>query len=97
MEVAGDALSISLSGGATIKAIGTVTQLSLTAASGGQAQLEELAVTNATVTMSGGSQATLNVTGALGGTAADGATIHLKVKPGTQNVKTTGGAVVVGG
>lgn len=97
MEVAGDALSISLSGGATVKAIGTVTQLSLAAASGGQAQLEELSVTNATVTMSGGSQATLNVTGALGGTAADGSTIHLKVKPGTQNVKTTGGAVVTGG
>lgn len=97
LEVAGDALGISLSGGATVRAIGTVTQLSLTAASGGQAQLEELAATNVTVTMSGGSQATLNVTGALGGTAADGSTIHLTAKPGTQNVKTSGGAIVTGG
>lgn len=97
MEIAGDALAIGLSGGATVKAIGTVTQLSLTSASSGQAQLEELVATNATVTMSGGSQATLNVTGALGGTATDGATIHLTVKPGTLNVKTTGGAIVTGG
>ena len=97
MEVQSEVMEINLSGGADLKAIGSVGQLALTAGGGAKAELGDLAVVSCTVTMSGGSQATLRVSTTLTGTADSGATINLAVKPATQTVRTSGGAIVVGG
>jgi hypothetical protein len=97
MEARSDVMAINLSGGADLKAIGSVGQLALTATGGARAELGDLAVERCTVAMSGGAAATLRVSATLSGTADSGATIHLVVTPATQTVTTSGGATVVGG
>ena len=88
---------VSLSGGATLKAIGSVGQLSLSADSGAQAQLGDLKADGIALTMGGGSQATLTAATMVSGSADGGASITLTSRPATVNVKTSGGAVVTGG
>jgi Putative auto-transporter adhesin, head GIN domain len=97
MELRTDLLVISLSGGATLQAIGSVTQLALTADGGAQAKLGDMAADTATVLLSGGSQATLNVKSAVTGSADSGAALTLSTKPASMTVKTSNGATVAGG
>lgn len=97
MEARSEAMAINLSGGADLKAIGSVGQLALTATGGAKAELGDLAVERCTVAMGGGAQATLRVSTTLTGTADGGATISLVTTPATQAVTTSGGATVVGG
>ena len=97
MELQAQVLQVSLSGGATLKAIGSVGQLSLSADSGAQAQLGDLKADGIALTMGGGSQATLTAATMVSGSADGGASITLTSRPATVNVKTSGGAVVTGG
>lgn len=98
LEVAGGSLSVDVSAGATIKAIGELDSLKLTASSGASAALGEIRVAGAAaVTLTGGSSAELHVTGAVTGTADGGSTLKLTEKPASVDVKTSGGASVQGG
>ena len=97
IEIESGSLAVDVSAGATIKAIGTLDTLKLTASSGATARLGELQVGSAAVTLSGGSSAELHVTGAVTGTADAGSTLVLTVKPASVDVKTSGGATVQGG
>ena len=97
IEIESGSLAVDVSAGATIKAIGTLDTLKLTASSGATAKLGELQVGSAAVTLSGGSSAELHVTGAVTGSADAGSTLVLTVKPASVDVKTSGGATVQGG
>ena len=97
LEVAGGSLAVDVSADATIKAIGELDSLRLTASSGATAQLGEIRAGSATVTLTGGSSAELHVTGAVTGTADGGSTLRLTETPASVNVKTSGGASVQGG
>ncbi len=97
LEVAGGSLAVDVSADATIKAIGELDSLRLTASSGATAQLGEIRAGSATVTLTGGSSAELHVTGAVTGTADGGSTLRLTETPASVDVKTSGGASVQGG
>jgi hypothetical protein len=97
VQLEADLLAITLNGGATLQGIGTVSHLALTAQGGATAKLGDLATDSVTVTMGGGSQATLKVTSSITGSADGGATITLTGRPGSMTVKTSGGATVTGG
>ncbi len=97
LEVAGGSLAVDVSADATIKAIGELDSLKLTASSGATAQLGEIRAGSATVTLTGGSSAELHVTGAVTGTADGGSTLRLTETPASVDVKTSGGASVQGG
>lgn len=97
LEVAGGSLAVDVSAGATIKGIGEVDSLKLTASSGATAQLGEIRAASATVMLTGGSSAELHVTGAVTGTADGGSTLRLTEPPASVDVTTSGGASVLGG
>ncbi len=97
LEHTGGPLNLDVSGGAVITAIGTTPVLTLSAAAGGRAMLQELTATNAKITMNDGSTAELTVTGTLTGTADGGASVVLTTKPASVSVVTTSGATVQGG
>lgn len=97
VEVVGRALTVDVSAGAVIKAIGEVDALKLTASSGATAALGEVAAGSAIVNLTGGSTAELHVTGAVTGTADGGSTLVLTEKPASVDVTTSGGASVQGG
>lgn len=97
LEVAGGSLAVDVSAGATIKGIGEVDSLKLTASSGASAALGEIRAGSASVTLTGGSSAELHVIGAVTGVADAGSTLKLTEKPASVDVSTTGGASVQGG
>ena len=97
VEDMGGPLAVDVSAGATIIAIGGVESLALRASAGAVAKLGDLPAGSAAVALTGGSSAELHVTGAVTGTADAGSTLVLTQKPGSVDVKTTGGATVQGG
>jgi hypothetical protein len=97
MQLETDLLTISLSGGATLQAIGTVSHLALSVDGDAQAQLGDLAADSVTVTLAGGAQATVRATTLVTGTADGGATLTLAAAPASMTVKATNGATIAGG
>jgi len=97
VEDMGGPLAVDVSAGATIIAIGGVETLAVTASGGAVAKLGDLPAGSAVVTLTGGSSVELHVTGAVAGTADAGSTLVLTQKPGSVDVKTTGGARIQGG
>jgi hypothetical protein len=96
VEAMGQALTVSVSGGATIKGIGTVAQLTVTALGNSTAELGDLAADAAAISIAGGAKATLRVAKQLTGTADGGSVVTLVVEPQAKSVTVTGGAKVVG-
>ena len=96
MEVTATAMTVSVSGGAVVRGIGTVQLLTVTTLGGSDAQLGELAAETGLLSAAGGAKATLNVRKQLTGTADGGSVITLAVAPVAQAVKVTGGARIVG-
>jgi hypothetical protein len=92
-DLAADALTLSLSGGARATISGTVTELTLGAKGGSSASLGELEIETATVDLDGGAGVEMTATGLVTGSASGGAT--LRVTGGASvNVDTSGGAEV---
>jgi hypothetical protein len=89
-------LAVELSGGARADLTGTVADLDLNASGGAIAELGALRTTNATIELSGGVVATLDVTGSLTGNASGGVVLTLRSAPTNSDVETSGGAVVRG-
>ncbi|MHB8958423.1 MAG: GIN domain-containing protein [Candidatus Limnocylindrales bacterium] len=96
MEVMASSMTVSVSGGAVLRGIGTVQQLTVTTLGGSDAQLGELTADTGLIRAAGGAKATLKVVEQLTGTADSGSVITLVVAPVAQSVTTTGGAKVVG-
>lgn len=96
MEVMAKAMAVSVSGGAVVRGIGTVQQLTVTTLGNSDAQLGELTADAATISAAGGAKATLKVTRQLTGTADGGSVITLAAAPVAQSVTLTGGAKLVG-
>jgi hypothetical protein len=97
LEHTGGDLSLDVSGGARITAIGSTPDLTLTASSGSHAMLGELEAQEAQVNINDGSAAELTVADSLTGVADGGSTIQLTTKPATISVETKSGATVQGG
>lgn len=96
MEVMAKSMTVSVSGGAVLRGIGTVQQLTVTTLGGSDAQLGDLTADTGLINAAGGAKATLKVVKQLTGTADGGSVITLAVAPVAQSVTTTGGAKVVG-
>ncbi len=96
MEVMASSMTVSVSGGAVLRGIGSVQQLTVTTLGGSDAQLGELTADTGLIRAAGGARATLKVVEQLTGTADSGSVITLAVAPVAQSVTTTGGAKVVG-
>jgi len=97
VEVVGDRLNLDASGGATLTAIGDIGDARLTTSASSHAEMAELKVARATVALSDGSSATMNVVSSVTGTASGGSTLTLVQKPASVAVETSGGATVQGG
>jgi hypothetical protein len=95
VEAMGQAMSISVSGGATVKGIGTIQQLTLAALGNSTAELGDLQTDTAAISIAGGAKATLRVAKQLTGTADGGSVVTLMVKPEAKSVTVTGGAKLV--
>lgn len=87
-------LTIRMSGGARATVSGSATDLDLQASGGAIPALGDLRAADATVDLSGGVVATLDVSGALKGSASGGVVLNLVRKPASTSVETSGGAVV---
>lgn len=97
LDATADQLSIDLSGGATLDATGRARTLAVTVSSGAQGRFAGLLADTATVAASGGAQAEVNAVSSLTGSASEGAVVRLTQKPKSLDVKTSGGALVLGG
>jgi hypothetical protein len=89
------AISVSVSGGATLRAIGSVAQLTVTALGSSTAELGDLTADTATISAAGGAKATLRAVRQLTGTIDSGSIVTLAVAPAAKSVAVTGGAQLV--
>lgn len=96
LEHADSPLTLHVSGGSIMTAIGTTPALTLTATAKGKAMLAELVVQDATIDINDGSSAELSVTGSLSGVAEGGATVTLTSKPTSVRVETGSGGSIQG-
>lgn len=87
-------LSVRMSGGARSTVSGSTTGLDLQASGGAIPALGDLRATDATVDLSGGVVATLDVSGSIRGSTSGGVVLTLVRKPAHTAVETSGGAVV---
>lgn len=87
-------LVLRMSGGARATLSGSTGNLELDADGGAIPDLGTLRATNATVDLSGGVVATLDVKGSLKGSASGGVVLTLVSQPAKSDVQTSGGAVV---
>jgi hypothetical protein len=97
LEVVGDALRLDLSGAARLDGTGRLDTLDLVSSSDARLDLSELVTSDASISMSGGSAATLAVENRLSGTATGGATVTLAGQPAVVDVTVESGASVQGG
>lgn len=88
-------LDLQVSGGGDTDAAGSAENLNAEIKSGSDLSAEALKVTNATVTLSGGSCANLFVTGTLDITASGGGNIYLKGNPQIKSSNLSGGSKVI--
>jgi len=96
LEAMSQALAVSVSGGSTVRGIGTVAQLSVTALGNSTAELGDLSADAVAISAAGGAKVTLRAVKQLTGTADGGSVVTLVVTPVAQSVTVTGGAKVVG-
>lgn len=87
-------LTVRMSGGARTTVSGSAVALDLQASGGAIPALGDLRATNATVDLSGGVVATLDVSRSVRGSASGGVVLTLVRKPTETAVETSGGAVV---
>jgi hypothetical protein len=97
IETMGGSLTVDVNAGSSLRAIGQVDSIAITASDRATAGLGELVAGSATVRLTGGSSAELHVTGTVTGTADSGSTLKLTTRPAGVKVTTSGGASVLGG
>ncbi len=95
IEAMGASLTLSVSGGSTLRGIGTVAQLTVTVLGSSTAELGDLEAETGMISAAGGAKATLRVAKQLTGTIDGGAIVTLAVAPDTKSVAVTGGAQLI--
>jgi len=88
-------LNLQVSGGGDIEAAGSAENLDAEIKSGSDLSAESLKITNATITLSGGSCANLYITGTLDVTASGGGNVYLKGNPQIKNSNLSGGSKII--
>ena len=96
VEAMGTSFAVSVSGGSTLRGIGTVTQLTVTVLGSSVAELGDLSADTGKIAAAGGAKATLRVSKQLTGTVDGGSIVTLAVAPEAKSVSVTGGAQLVG-
>jgi hypothetical protein len=86
--------SLVLSGGSTISLEGAANDLTISGSGGSRLYLSDFPVHDATVNLSGGSQATVNLDGRLDGDVSGGSQLKYVGNPATVDVNTSGGSTV---
>lgn len=89
-------LRLDISGASRLVARGTAGELSLVANAAARIDLTALKVTNATVHLSDGAAATVDVSGSLGGRLEGGSNLLLMAAPASIQVETVSGSTVSG-
>lgn len=97
VEHTGGKLSVDVSGGAEVTAIGDTPDLRLVTSSGSHAKLGELVAQYAEISVTDGSSAELTVVTKVSGTADGGSSVVLTSKPAQVDIEATSGATVQGG
>lgn len=85
---------LSLSGGSTISLEGAANDLTISGSGGSHLYLSDFPVNDATVNLSGGSSATVNLDGRLDGDLSGGSHLKYVGNPTTVDVNTSGGSTV---
>ena len=92
-DLAGDALTLDLTGGSRVHLTGAVDTIDLSASGGSRAEIDGLTATSITVDLTGGSVASVRATDEVSGSAGGGSrvTVHGDAQ---LNVESTGGSTV---
>ncbi len=91
--LAGDLLSLNLSGGSVVTATGSASTIDLDASGGSRASLHDLAAKTVVLKLTGGSIATLQASESVTGSAAGGSRASVR-GGGTTTIQATGGSTV---
>jgi len=86
--------NLELSGGSTFELEGSANNLNFDASGGSRADLSDFSVYNATVSLSGGSQATINLSGTLDASLSGGSQLQYIGTPTMGNINTSGGSTI---
>jgi hypothetical protein len=86
--------NLELSGGSTIELEGAASNLNLDASGGSRSDLSDFPVHNATVQLSGGSQATINLNDTLNANLSGGSQLQYIGTPTMGNINTSGGSTI---
>ena len=86
--------ALSLSGGSSIELEGEASNLNLDASGGSRSDLSDFPVHNATVLLSGGSQATINLNGTLDANLTGGSQLQYIGTPTMGEISTSGGSTI---
>jgi hypothetical protein len=95
VEAMAESFTASVSGGSTLKGIGTVAQLTVTVLGNSTAELGDVAAQTGVISAAGGAKATLRVAKQLTGTIDGGAIVTLVAAPDAKSVAVTGGAQLI--
>ncbi len=87
-------LSVDLSGGSRVTMSGQALDLTAGGSGGSNLQLQDLEVNDAQVSLSGGSQGTVNASGTLNADVSGGAHLYYRGNPTLGNINTSGGASI---
>jgi hypothetical protein len=86
--------TLTLSGGSTIELEGAASNLNLDSSGGSRSNLSDFPVHNATVQLSGGSQATINLNDTLNANLTGGSQLQYIGTPTMGNINTSGGSTI---
>jgi len=89
-----DSISIDLSGGSQLIGSGEAVDLTLDGSSGSQLDFTDFMVQDASVELSGGSQATINLDGTLDADLSGGSQLHYYGDPTLGDIEKSGGSII---
>ena len=89
-----DSISIELSGGSQLIGNGEAVDLTLDGSSGSQLDFADFIVQDASVELSGGSQATINLDGTLDADLSGGSQLHYYGDPTLGDIEISGGSII---
>jgi hypothetical protein len=94
-EVGAGDFELSISGGSELELHGSADDLSIKGSGGSGFDLSGMNAEDATVSLSGGSTATINVNGSISGSLSGGSVVHYLGDPSLGSLKKSGGSAVV--
>ncbi len=86
--------AVTASGGSGLSSSGSASNLTLEASGGSRLDLSSFSVTNASVNLSGGSQATIRLNGGLDANLSGGSQLYYLGSPTLGNINVSGGSII---